>query len=91
MFVGHLYTGENRDDRESWQHLGQATPDPLDRVYRKQGGVVDPRKIRSEFFENLDDEVTHVDMAMAMCHLIESGVVVYDENMDVKKTGKAGW
>ena len=57
----------------------------------KQGGVVDPRKIRSEFFENLDDEVTHVDMAMAMCHLIESGVVVYDENMDVKKTGKAGW
>ena len=58
----------------------------------KQGGVVDPRKIRSDFFEKLEDRtVTLTDMEMAMCHLIESGVVVYDKNMDVKQTGKAGW
>ena len=63
----------------------------LIKYIEKQGGAVDPGKIRSDFFENLEDRtVTLTDMEMAMCHLIESGVIMYDKNMDVKQTGEAG-
>ena len=61
-----------------WQDLAEY----IERV----GPVVDPVSLFDDFYRHVEQKnVTVFDMEMAMCALLERGIVVFNEDMDIEK------